>query len=203
VFYTVFRNKSGQRMFLTSGLGSMGYGLSAAIGACIGAERCPTVCIESDGSLMLNLQELATLKSLNLPIVLLIMNNNGYASIRNTQRNYFAGRYLGSGPDSGLFIPDFVALAESMGLPARRISTPQALSSGLAEALGQCGPVICEIRLQSDETLSPKVAAIPQPDGSIVSMPLEDMSPLLTLTQLEEEMIVDLDKRSRIIDRGG
>lgn len=203
VFYTVFRNKSGQRMFLTSGLGSMGYGLPAAIGACIGAERCPTVCIESDGSLMLNLQELATLKSLNLPIVLLIMNNNGYASIRNTQRNYFAGRYLGSGPDSGLFIPDFVALAESMGLPARRISTPQALLSGLAEALEQRGPAICEIRLQGDETLLPKVAAIPQSDGSIVSMPLEDMSPLLTLAQLEDEMIVDLDQQSRMVDRGG
>ena len=77
VFYTAFRNKTGQRLFLTSGLGSMGYGLPAAIGACVGAGGRPTVCVESDGSLMLNLQELATLKQLNLPITLVIMNNNG------------------------------------------------------------------------------------------------------------------------------
>jgi acetolactate synthase I/II/III large subunit len=202
VVYTVFRNKAGQRMFLTSGLGSMGYGLSAAIGACIGAGRVPTVCVESDGSLMLNLQELATLKALDLPIVLVIMNNNGYASIRNTQRNYFAGRYLGTGPDSGLFIPDFVEVGRSIGLNASRISTSAELATGLAQALAQHGPSICEVRLQNDELLSPKVAAIPQSDGSMLSMPLEDMSPLLPLEQLQSEMIVGLDERSRVVNRG-
>lgn len=202
VIYTVFRNKLGQRMFLTSGLGSMGYGLPAAIGACIGAGRVPTVCIESDGSLMLNLQELATLKALDLPIILIIMNNGGYASIRNTQRNYFAGRYLGTGPDSGLFMPDFVELARAIGLKADRISKPADIGSELQKALAQRGPYIFEVRLQPDEALSPKVAAIPQPDGSILSMPLEDMSPLLPLEQLQAEMIVDLDDRSRAVNRG-
>jgi acetolactate synthase I/II/III large subunit len=202
VVYTAFRNKTGQRMFLTSGLGSMGYGLSAAIGACIGAGRVPTVCVESDGSLMLNLQELATLKALDLPIVLVIMNNNGYASIRNTQRNYFAGRYLGTGPDSGLFIPDFVELGRAIGLAVSRINAPGELATGLAQALAQRGPSICEVRLRTDEALLPKVAAIPQPDGSILSMPLEDMSPLLPLEQLEAEMIVGLDERSRAVKRG-
>lgn len=202
VFYTAFRNKPGQRMFLTSGLGSMGYGLPAAMGACLGAGRVQTVCVESDGSLMLNLQELATLKALDLPIVLVIMNNNGYASIRNTQRNYFAGRYLGTGPDSGLFIPDFVEVARAIGLTATRISNPAELASGLAIAMAQHGPSICEIRLQADEVLSPKVAAIPQPNGSMLSMPLEDMSPLLSLEQLQAEMIVDLDERSRMVNRG-
>ena len=202
VVYTVFRNKPGQRMFLTSGLGSMGYGLPAAIGACIGAGRVPTICVESDGSLMLNLQELAALKALDLPIVLVIMNNNGYASIRNTQRNYFSGRYLGTGPDSGLFIPDFVELARAIGLPAFCISNPAELASGLAQAFSGNGPSICEIRLQNDEALSPKVAAIPQPNGSMLSMPLEDMSPLLPLEQLKAEMIVDLDERSTTVHRG-
>lgn len=202
VVYTVFRNKPGQRMFLTSGLGSMGYGLSAAIGACIGAGRVPTVCVESDGSLMLNLQELATLKALDLPIVLIVMNNNGYASIRNTQRNYFAGRYLGTGPDSGLYIPDFVELGRAIGLKASRISTPAELAAELSQALAQRGPAICEICLQNDEALSPKVAAIPQPDGSMLSMPLEDMSPLLSLQQMQTEMIVELEPRSRAVSRG-
>jgi acetolactate synthase I/II/III large subunit len=197
VFYTVFRNKPGQRMFLTSGLGAMGYGLPAAIGACLGAGRAPTVCIESDGSLMLNLQELATLKALDLPVVIVIMNNNGYASIRNTQRNYFEGRYLGTGPEAGVHIPDFVALAEAIGLPARRIDRVEDLPSGLAQALARPGPSLCEVRLRSNESLAPKVAAIPQPDGSMLSMPLEDMSPLLPLDTLQREMLVPLAPASR------
>jgi acetolactate synthase-1/2/3 large subunit len=192
VFYTVFRNKPGQRFFLTSGLGSMGYGLPAAIGACIGNGRQPTVCIESDGSLMLNLQELATLKALQLPIVLVVMNNDGYASIRNTQRNYFESRFLGTGPEAGLFIPDFVAVCAALGLPAMRIDQAGDLAAGLRHAQAQPGPFVCEVRLGANETLAPKVAAIPRPDGSIVSMPLEDMSPLLPLEELRAQMIVPM-----------
>lgn len=188
VFYTAFRNKPGQRMFLTSGLGSMGYGLPAAIGACIGVGRKPTICIESDGSLMLNLQELAVLKAQNLPIVLVIMNNNGYASIRNTQRNYFSGRYLGTGPSSGLQIPDFVNVASAIGLPAERISEPGELTLKLSNALNLNGPTVIDVRLEENEILSPKCAAIPQPNGSMLSMPLEDMSPLLPLNELLHEM---------------
>jgi acetolactate synthase-1/2/3 large subunit len=202
-FYTVFRNKPGQRMFLTSGLGAMGYGLPAAIGACFGTGRSPTVCVESDGSLMLNLQELATLKGLDLPIVLVIMNNEGYASIRNTQRNYFDARYLGTGPEAGLYIPDFVALAQSIGLSASRIERSPDLVSSLKEALAQRGPHICEVKLTPNETLSPKVAAIPQPDGSMISMPLEDMSPLLSLQELEEQMLVPLSPSSRAARNNG
>lgn len=201
VFYTAFRNKPGQRIFLTSGLGSMGYGLPAAIGACVGISRDPTICIESDGSLMLNLQELAVLKAQNLPIVLVIMNNNGYASIRNTQRNYFSGRYLGAGPSSGLFIPDFVALAQAIGLPAKRISNPSELLPELTQAFETNGPCVVEVCLQNDEVLAPKCAAIPQPNGSMLSMPLEDMSPLLSLHKLKEEMIVELDARSLAANR--
>jgi acetolactate synthase-1/2/3 large subunit len=192
VFYTVFRNKAGQRMFLTSGLGSMGYGLPAAIGACIGAGRIPTVCVESDGSLMLNLQELATLKALNLPITVVVMNNGGYASIRNTQRNYFEGRYLGTSSDSGLYIPDFVLIAKAMGLDSNDIYSVKELKN----AFGSSGPKVVNVHLQTDEVLSPKVAAMPQSDGSIISMPLEDMSPLLTIEELKAEMLVGLDPNS-------
>lgn len=192
VFYTAYRNKSGQRMFLTSGLGSMGYGIAAAIGACIGAGRIPTVCVESDGSLMLNLQELATLKALDLPITVVVMNNGGYASIRNTQRNYFEKRYLGTDPESGLFIPDFVKVAKAMGLDALDINFPTQLVNTFVEP----GPRLLNVLLKTDEVLSPKVAAMPQPDGSIISMPLEDMSPLLSLNQLKAEMILGIDKKS-------
>lgn len=196
VFYAAFRNKRGQRVFLTSGLGAMGYGLPAAMGACLGADRQPTVCVESDGSLMLNLQELATLKQLNLPLTLIIMNNNGYASIRNTQRNYFQGRYVGSGQSSGLWMPDFMQVAASMGIPCERVTDIAQLTPAL---LGASLKVI-EVMLEEDEVLTPKVSALPQADGSIISMPLEDMSPLLPRAVLRQEMLVPLHPASERID---
>lgn len=196
VFYTAFRNKPGQRIFLTSGLGSMGYGLPAAIGACIGAGRKPTVCVESDGSLMLNLQELATLKQQNLPLTLVIMNNNGYASIRNTQRNYFEGRYLGSGHASGLWMPDFVSLAQTMGIRCERVTDVRQLSPELFDDELK----VVEVVLEEDEVLAPKVSALPQADGSIISMPLEDMSPLLPREVLRREMLIDLHPASERVN---
>ena len=194
VFYTVFRNKKGQRMFLTSGLGSMGYGLPAAIGACIGANRQHTVCVESDGSLMLNLQELASLKALNLPITVVVMNNAGYASIRNTQKNYFSERYLGTGQSSGLLIPDLVAIAKAMAIEAISVNTLDELEKAFNQPYS--GPRLINVNLKSEEVLSPKVAALPQKDGSMISMPLEDMSPLLSLETLQQEMLVPLTEQS-------
>jgi acetolactate synthase-1/2/3 large subunit len=191
-FYTVFRNQPGQRVFLTSGLGAMGYGLPAAIGACFANERKPMVAIESDGSLQLNIQELATMKAFKLPICLVILNNNGYASIRNTQRNYFKGRYVGTGPEAGLLLPDLKKVAATYDLPFLRISDAAELDEKLSWAMAQPRPLLVDVRLVSDEALTPKVAALPQPDGSMLSMPLEDMTPLLPLAQLQLEMLVPL-----------
>lgn len=191
-FYAGFRNKAGQRSFLTSGLGAMGYGLPAAIGACLGNGRRPMLAVESDGSLQLNVQELATLAGQCLPVCLFILNNGGYASIRNTQRNYFQGRYLGTGPEGGLLMPDLKKLAAVYDLPYLRIDD----CAGLADALGRAQalprPCLIDVHLVPDESLAPKCAAIPRADGSIVSMPLEDMSPLLPLDVLKAEMIVPL-----------
>lgn len=198
VFYTVFRNKPGQRVFLTSGLGSMGYGLPAAIGACIGAGRRSTLAVESDGSLMLNLQELATLKQLGLPLTLLVLDNGGYASIRNTQANYFAGRFLAVDAASGLGMPDWVNVAEAFGLPAVRIRRSPEWRERLAAALAVPGPSVCVVELVPSEVLAPKVAAIPQPDGAMVSMPLEDMSPLLPIEVLSEALEGVVPPQSRL-----
>lgn len=192
VFYSAFRNKPGQRLMLTSGLGSMGYGLPAAIGACLGAGGGPMVAIESDGSLQLNIQELSTLKQLQLPICLIIMNNHGYASIRNTQRTYFEGRYVGTGPEGNLYLPDLVTLAQAIGIDAIRIDDAEHLQEGLQRALNHHEPILVDIHLQPNESLWPKVAAIPQPNGSMLSMPLEDMSPLLSMEELQENMEIPL-----------
>ncbi len=195
VFYTAFRNRVGQRLFLTSGLGAMGYGVAAAVGCCIGSGLRPTYCIESDGSLMMNLQELATLRSLELPITVIVMNNGGYASIRNTQRNYFDSRFIGTDGPSGLFMPDLTAVARSFGFDAIEVTNPEELASALADQLPS-RPRLINVVLSRDEVLAPKVSAIPQKDGSIISMPLEDMSPLLPMEVLEREMIVSLTEQS-------
>lgn len=201
VFYTVFRNKPGQRVFLTSGLGSMGYGLPAAIGACFANKKSPMVAVESDGSLQLNIQELATLRAFNLPICLIIMNNGGYASIRNTQRNYFASRYVGTGPEAGLWMPDLEDVAHTYQLPFIRITDVAELAPLLSEALSQKRPLLVDVQLMTDEALAPKVSALPQPDGSMLSMPLEDMSPLLMLDILQSEMITPLAPQSLLAKR--
>jgi acetolactate synthase-1/2/3 large subunit len=207
-FCAGFRNKLGQRTFLTSGLGAMGYGLAAAIGACLANGNRPMLAVESDGSLQLNLQELATLASQKLPICLFIMNNGGYASIRNTQRNYFGGRYMASGPSSGLNMPSLEKLAAIYDLTYFQITDCANLNDALLAAQALPRPCLVEVNLLTDECLQPKCAAIPRNDGSIVSMPLEDMTPLLPLGVLAREMLIplmpashearyDLDQKSR------
>ena len=199
-FYAGFRNKTGQRTYLTSGLGSMGYGLPAAIGACLGNGSKPIVAVESDGSLQLNVQELATLSSLKLPICLFVMNNGGYSSIKNTQRNYFNERYIGTSADSGLMIPEMRKLAEIYGLGYVAITDAQDLPSQLASALNLDRPILVDVKLIADESLLPKCSALPQPDGSMLSMPLEDMSPLLPREQLRKEMMVPLHPTSERVE---
>lgn len=189
-FYVGFKNKVGQRIFNTGGIGAMGYGLPAVIGAALAAGSQKAFLVEGDGSFMLNLQELATLKSLDLPITILLINNGGYASIRNTQRNYFSARYIGSGVESGVYIPNLVQVAQAFGIQALCITSVEELEEGLRRAVSSRGPVLCEIQVRNDETLWPKVTAIPQTDGSIISMPLEDMSPLLPIEVLEQELLV-------------
>jgi acetolactate synthase-1/2/3 large subunit len=199
VFNACFDNKRGQRILHTSGLGAMGYGLPAAIGACIGGGRRPMVAIESDGSLQLNIQELATIKAQKLPIRLFVLNNGGYGSIRNTQRNYFAGRYVGTGPESALFLPESGRIADAYGIPSMAIRDAVELRDGVRSVLRSSGPIVCDVRLLQNEQLWPKVAAIPQADGSIISMPMEDMSPLLPREEFRANMIVPLDPASEAI----
>jgi acetolactate synthase-1/2/3 large subunit len=195
-FYTFFENKIGQRIFLTSGLGSMGYGLPAAIGACFANNKLPMLAIESDGSLQLNIQELATLRAFNLPIKLVIMNNGGYASIRNTQRNYFNSRFIGTGVEAGMFFPSLLDIAAAYQIPYFSISKSESLEEDLKSVLSREGPVLIDIQLEHSASLGPKVASIPKTNGQMSSMPLEDMHPLLSIEELKREMLVPLTQAS-------
>ncbi|PPQ27691.1 hypothetical protein CCR94_19365 [Rhodoblastus sphagnicola] len=196
-FYTGFANKPGQRVFLTSGLGAMGYGMPAMIGAYMASDRKPFFGVESDGSLMMNLQEMQTIASQNLPLRMFVINNRGYASIRATQRNYFDGRYVGTGPEARLGLPDLPALAKVFGWEAFVIDDAADLEAGIARAVAhEGGPLLIDVRVVENEALFPKSAALFNEDGTILSMPLEDMSPLLPRDEFRANMIAPLDPAS-------
>jgi len=198
VFYTHFKNKIGQKTFLTTGLGAMGYGLPALLGASEATDK-KIILFESDGSLMMNLQELQSLKSRGGNKLIFVMNNGGYASIRATQRNYFNGRLVATDPNSGLEIPEIDKIAACFGFDYCKISKFRDMPETLSEVVSRSGPVICEIVLQDDEKLMPKCSVFRRDDNTLVSAPLEDMSPLLPLEELAEVMEGKIETVSQTI----
>ena len=146
-----------------------------------------TICLEGDGSIMMNLQELQTVKTYNLPIKIFLFNNDGYISIKQTQRNFF-GRYTACGQESGVKMPDFIKLAQAFGLKAVQISSPNNLKKQIEKVLSLKGPVLCEIVLKDDYIFTPKLSSKKLPDGSMVSPTLEDMFPFLPKEEMEENI---------------
>jgi acetolactate synthase-1/2/3 large subunit len=187
-----FRAKRGVRVLNSQGLGPMGFGLSAAIGGCLASGR-RTVCIEGDGGLQMNSQEFETLHRLNLPIKLFVLNNQGYASIRSTQKAYFQGRYVASGRESGLTLPDTMRLAEAYGLPAVRLHDHADIRFQVQAVLEREGPVVCDVMITPRQVTAPRVTSTQRADGSIVTSPMEDMWPLLDRKELQSNMIVAIE----------
>jgi acetolactate synthase-1/2/3 large subunit len=179
--------RRGQRLLLNSGDASMGYGLPAAIGVCTASGK-DTVCLEGDGSIMMNIQELQTVKTNNLPIKIFIIKNGEYISIIQTQRNFFNGRLTGCNASSGVEVPDFVQVAKSFGLPVVRLSKNRDVQKGIERVLAMKGPVVCELDCTSDYIFSPKLSARKLPDGTMVSPTLEDMFPFLDRQEFEEAL---------------
>lgn len=184
------RIKEGQRMFSNSGAASMGYDLPAAIGAARGREGHRVICLAGDGSIMMNLQELATIAHHYLDVKIVLFNNGGYHSIRQTQTAYFPGNEVGCAPDSGVGFPDFQALAASFGLPTFLIDNHHMLRSTLVDALKTRGPVFCEVVLDPAQAFSPKLSSRRLEDGRMVTSPLEDMAPFLPREELAENLLV-------------
>ena len=184
-----FRVKTGQRLFTSSGHASMGFGLPGTIGACFANGKKKTVCISGDGGLQMNIQELQTLVHYKIPIILFVLNNKGYLTIKLMQQNHF-GRYIGSDPSSGLTCPDIVKVATAYGIKAERISNNDQLHARIDEILSEPGPFVCEVMMPEDQSLIPRVSSMKKPDGTIVSKPLEDLYPFLDREEFFENMIV-------------
>ena len=185
--------RTGMRMFSNEACASMGYGLPAAIGAAFAGGPDRTVaCFEGDGSIQMNLQELQTLVTYRLPVKLFVYNNDGYLSIKTTQRSFFGGFFVGSEPGSGVKLPSIEKLAAAYGLPYFRLANNQELDVKLLEIFGTEGPVLVEVMLDPFEELGPKAASRKLPDGRMVSAPLEDMAPFLPREELAENMLIPL-----------
>ena len=188
IIYQAIRVKEGQKIKNAAGLGSMGFGLPYAIGACLATGK-RTILINGDGAFQLNIQELQTLASLGLPVKMFILENDGYASIRATQRNLFDGFYVGSGTHSGLAMPDIQALAGAYRIRTERADTYADLPGAISRTLAGNDPALCLIRVSQFQVTAPRVQSMKTPEGSMISKPLEDMWPYLPHEELSENMI--------------
>lgn len=170
--------KEKQRVINNMNCGSMGYDLPAAIGAAKALKREVTL-ITGDGSIMMNLQELMTIKHYNLPIKIFVCNNGGYRAIVRTQQNMFNGRFTGCTPDTGVQIPDFEKIAFAFGLPYTKIKNHDELANGLKDVYSINGAVICEIYQDKDQAIEPRVMSRKLEDGTLVSPVIDDLYPFL------------------------
>lgn len=187
--FQVAKIKSNQRYILNSGNASMGYDLPAAIGACISGKNRRTICLTGDGSIMMNLQEMETIAYNNLPIKIFVLNNSGYSSIRQTQRNFFDGNMTGSGFDSGVGMPNWEILTKGFGLKYTKIENTANLNQQIAEVLNYNNGILCEVILEKEYNFCPKLSAKKLNDGTMISPSLEDMAPFLPREEFEKNLI--------------
>ncbi len=150
------------------------------------------VCLEGDGSIMMNLQELQTISTNRLPVKIFLINNEGYHSIRQTQTNLFGNHTkVGIGPESkDLSFPDFGKLADAFGLPYVRIGGNREMEEKIGGILAMEGPVLCEVKVTTKQNFEPKSSTRRNPDGTLESPPLEDLAPFLPREELMENMFI-------------
>lgn len=184
--------KKGQRFISNSGMAAMGYDLPAAIGICL-AKTGPedVILLTGDGSIQMNLQELQTIVHHKFPLKIFLINNGGYHSIRQTQRNLFQGPLVGIGVDSyDLSFPDMGKLAAAYGIPYVAARHNGELAAAVEKTLAMEGPAICEAFVTTDQNFEPKSAARRLPDGTMVSPPLEDLAPFLPEEEMDAMMVI-------------
>jgi acetolactate synthase I/II/III large subunit len=190
--FQVAKIKKGQLMFHNSGSASMGFDLPAAIGAATAAPERRIICIAGDGSIQMNIQELQTIAHHRMNIKIFVLDNGGYLSIKQTQKNFF-GLAIGSDAESGVSFPDLKKVAESYKIPAFELVDFD-FQDKLQEILKMDGPVLCNVKLDVIQSFEPKLSSKQMPDGKLVTAPLEDMFPFLSEEELAINMIVPVMK---------
>jgi acetolactate synthase-1/2/3 large subunit len=190
IFLLACPTRSGQRIFHTAGLGAMGYGLPMSIGVCIGSGNRQTILVDGDGGFQFNIQELETVRRLQLPIKFFVLNNDGYASIRASQKAYFGAAQIGADAATGLTVPNLSKIAASYDIPAIVIEDQTNLREEVRRILAMPGPVMVDVRVIPDEVRAPRLQSYQRPDGSFISKPLEDLFPFLPREEFFANMIV-------------
>ena len=191
--YQAMKVKKGVRVFANQGCAAMGYGLPAAIGACVSNEKGRTICVTGDGSIQMNIQELQTIVTNKIPLKIFVLENESYLAIKTTQKSFFKGNFTGSNPASGVTCPDMMRIATAYGIPFVRVSCNNKLESTINEVLSANSPMICEIKMHPEQTLFPKSASfMDKKTGKMSSAPLEKMAPFMS-EELQAECIYDAD----------
>jgi acetolactate synthase-1/2/3 large subunit len=189
-----FRTKHRQRIFHTTALGAMGFGLPASIGAAIaGLAENPNrniVCVDGDGGFQFNIQELETIKRLGLPIKFFVLNNEGYGSIRASQKAFFGVSTIGCDEATGQTLPDIRRVAEAYQITSDVIASQENLKREIRRVLAISGPVVCDVHIALDEVRQPRLSSVQLPDGSFVSKPLEDLWPFLDREEFKDNMLI-------------
>lgn len=181
------RLKKGQRLFSAFGNSPMGYALPASIGACFATQKKkPIICITGDGGLQINIQELQTIVHHKLPIKIFVLDNKCYGIIKQFQDTWLGSRYEAS--ELGYSTPDFLKVAEAYGLKALQIKNHHELKNKIKEVLAEKGPVLCDVLLDPDQKILPKIE---------FGMPLEDMTPYLPRKEFFKNMIVEPLQKSK------
>jgi acetolactate synthase-1/2/3 large subunit len=177
--------KEGQTIFTSQGLGEMGFGLPGAIGAYFAAPDRQIVCLNTDGAIMFNLQELEVVRHFAIPIKLFIFNNSGYSMIKISQENLFEGRLAGSSPTTGISFPNFESLAETFGLNFTKVSSSIDLGQPLSTALDSSTSELIEIIMDPGQKYMPRLSTAKLKDGTLASPPIEDLDPKIDIFLLE------------------
>ena len=186
VTFQTINLKKGQRLFTNSGCAAMGYGFPAAIGCSVAEKEKRVICIDGDGSFMMNLQELQTVAYNNLNLKIIILNNNGYHSIRQTQTNLCKGEPLvGVCDGNGISFPNFEKIAYAFGIPYVKADDIRTVHEAIGKMLATDGPVLLEAMIDETQNFAPKLSSKALPDGRMVSPEIDDMFPFLDRAEYE------------------
>jgi len=187
-----FRFKQGQRLITSTGLELPGFSLPGSIGASVGNHRGQVICLCEDCGFQVNIQELQTIMDNKLPIKIFILKSKGSSDIRNIQKEYFSGRYVGTDNEILFGSPDLVKIGDIYKFSTQEIKSPRNLNSQIREVLNRDGPVMCEIQIDKDQERVPRIVFTVTADGKWKTKPLEDMYPFLDRQNLKENMLIKL-----------
>lgn len=189
ITFQAMKIKKNQRLFTNSGCAAMGYGFPAALGCAVAENGKRVICIDGDGSFQMNLQELQTVVYNKLNLKIFILNNNGYHSIRQTQRNLFQPPLVGVCDENGISFPKVQRLAYAYEIPYVRVENVSEIFDKVQQVLGINGPVLCEVIVDAEQNFEPKLSSKVLPDGKIISPEIDDMYPFLPREEYESNKL--------------